>query len=82
MKLFICEKPAQARDIARVLFGKDVRNQGFYYEQGNVCVTYAVGHILEMAMPEDYIEGLKYWDIDPLPLIPEKWKMKILILKN
>ena len=77
MKLFICEKPAQARDIARVLFGKDVRNQGFYYEQGSVCVTYAVGHILEMAMPEDYVEGLKYWDIDALPLIPEKWKMKI-----
>ena len=77
MKLFICEKPAQARDIARVLFGKDVKNQGFYYEQGNVCVTYAVGHILEMAVPEDYIEGLKFWDINPLPIIPEKWKLKI-----
>lgn len=78
MRLFICEKPGQAKDIARVLFGQLPRNMGFYYEHGNDCVTWAVGHILESAKPEEYVEELnKFWNLEPLPLFPDKWKFKV-----
>ncbi|MDK1050685.1 toprim domain-containing protein, partial [Cronobacter sakazakii] len=52
MQLFLCEKPSQAKDIARVL-GISKREQGFI-SGGNIVVTWAVGHLLETASPEAY----------------------------
>ncbi|MDE9591225.1 toprim domain-containing protein, partial [Xenorhabdus bovienii] len=54
MQLYLCEKPSQARDIARVL-GVKQRGQGCLLNQ-NVTVTWAIGHLLEMAAPEHYGE--------------------------
>lgn len=75
MKLFLCEKPSQARDIAKVL-GAGVKGDGHISGNG-VAVTWCVGHLLEQAPPEHYDEGLKFWDIARLPVIPVEWKMEV-----
>jgi len=72
MKLFICEKPAQARDIARNL-NASKKHDG--YLEGNNCqVTWCVGHLLELAPPEYYRSDIKPWRLEKLPIIPEQWE--------
>lgn len=73
--LFICEKPSQARDIARNL-GATRRGNGFIQGDG-VTVTWCLGHLLELKPPGDYCKDLKPWRMSVLPIIPEKWKMDI-----
>ncbi|EGT3611415.1 DNA topoisomerase III [Morganella morganii] len=76
MKLFLCEKPSQAKDIARVI-GANQRLDNFY--QGNgVQVAWARGHLLEQAEPDAY--GVQYaapWRQTVLPIIPENWQMVV-----
>lgn len=77
-RLYLCEKPSQAADIAKVIMGKDVRKKGIYFEQGSNVVTWAVGHVLRQAMPEEYDEKFKaFGDVSLLPIVPEKWKMLV-----
>lgn len=72
MRLFICEKPSQARDIARVL---QASNRGDGCLKGhNVTVTWCVGHLLETAPPETYGD-YKRWSLDDLPIIPSRWQL-------
>jgi DNA topoisomerase-3 len=69
MRLFICEKPSQGRDLAGVL-GATRRGDGFLTGSG-VTVTWAVGHLLETAPPEAY--GQQYgkpWSLSALPILP------------
>src|SRR5476651_959293 len=69
MRLFLCEKPSQGRDIAAVL-GATQRGQGFLHGPG-VTVTWAVGHLLETAAPEAY--GPQFgrpWTLGALPILP------------
>ncbi|HEN8704471.1 TPA: DNA topoisomerase III [Pseudomonas putida] len=72
MRLFICEKPSQARDIARVLQASN-RGDGCLRGQ-NVTVTWCVGHLLETAPPEAYGD-YKRWSLDDLPIIPSRWQL-------
>ena len=72
-KLFICEKPSQARDIARIL--GVTQKQEFYIEGTDTIVTWCLGHLLETAMPEHYCENIKPWRVEKLPIIPEVWHM-------
>ena len=74
-QLYLCEKPSQAKDIARVL-GANKRNIG-YFEGDGVIVTWCFGHLLEMAAPDDYDPGLKSWRLETLPIIPKKWILKV-----
>ncbi|QXH48912.1 DNA topoisomerase III [Pseudomonas xanthosomatis] len=75
MRLFLCEKPSQAKDIAKVL-GANRRGDGCW--QGtDVCVTWCIGHLLETAPPDAYDERYKRWSLEHLPIIPEKWKMTV-----
>lgn len=74
-RLFLCEKPSQGRDIARVL-GAHQRATG-YYTGENVIVTWCIGHLLEAAPPEAYGEQYKRWSIDHLPIIPERWMFNV-----
>lgn len=74
MKLFIAEKPSMAKEIAACLPGP--------YKAGNGCivtgagvVTWAFGHILRMAAPEEYDAKYKAWRSDDLPIVPEDWKL-------
>lgn len=81
MRLFIAEKPSVGRAIAAVLPGKAVprgpeKSPPTHIEVGNDVVTWAFGHLLEQAQPEDYSESYKNWTFEALPIIPFQWKMK------
>lgn len=75
MRLFIAEKPELARAIAVVLNGTSQKCDG-YIQKDNDIVTWAFGHLLELAMPEDYDIKWKNWDLNTLPLHIEKFKYK------
>lgn len=74
MRLFICEKPSQARDIARVLQATR-RGDGCWQGQG-ATVTWCVGHLLETAPPEAY-GNYKRWSLEDLPIIPAHWQLVV-----
>ena len=74
MRLFIAEKPSLARAIAVVL-SKPQENNKLFIKAGDDIVAWACGHLLELAMPEDYDEKYKRWDKDLLPIEPDFWKM-------
>ncbi|MFJ5299225.1 DNA topoisomerase III [Pseudomonas sp. NPDC088368] len=71
MRLYLCEKPSQAKDIAKVL-GATQRADGAILGNG-IAVTWGIGHLLETAPPEAYGEHLKSWNIDHLPILPPNW---------
>jgi len=73
-KLFVCEKPSQARDIARALGA--TRKRENYIEGSEVLVTWCLGHLLEAAKPDYYCANLKPWRIEKLPILPEQWHME------
>jgi len=72
--LYLCEKPSQARDIARILGA--TQRQDTHLTGSGVIVTWALGHLLEQAPPEDYCESLQPWRLDVLPVVPDRWKLK------
>lgn len=74
-RLFLCEKPSQGRDIARVLGARD-KGDGTLTGHG-VTVTWCFGHLLEMAPPEGYGGQYKHWALDTLPIIPEAWRLEV-----
>src|SRR3954467_13247276 len=73
--LIIAEKPSVAADLARAL-GK-VPKKGDHYENDEYVITSAVGHLVELLMPED-MDKKKYgfWRLETLPIIPEKFELK------
>lgn len=73
--LIIAEKPSVAADLARSL-GK-IPKSGDHYENDRYVITSAVGHLVELEMPED-IDKKKYgfWRLETLPIIPEKFGLK------
>ncbi|MBW7895203.1 MAG: DNA topoisomerase 3 [Opitutaceae bacterium] len=73
--LIIAEKPSVAADLARSL-GK-VPKKGDHYENDTHVISSAVGHLVELAMPED-IDKKKYgfWRLETLPIIPDKFELK------
>jgi len=75
MRLFICEKPSQARDIANAMDESFEKEDGFL-TSGNTIISWCFGHLLELAPPDDYCENLKPWRVSVLPVIPEKWVLK------
>jgi DNA topoisomerase-3 len=72
--LVIAEKPSVAVDLAKVL-GRFDKKDG-YLENEKFIVSWAFGHLLELAEPEDYDPMLKKWNIDHLPILPENFKMR------
>jgi DNA topoisomerase-3 len=75
MRLFLCEKPSQAKDIAQVL-GATRRGEGCWVGAG-VTVTWCIGHLLETAPPDSYDARYKRWVLADLPIVPERWKMLV-----
>lgn len=72
--LILAEKPSVARDLAAVL-GRFQKKEG-YLENDKYVITWALGHLAELAEPEDYDESLKKWDLKTLPIIPENFRLK------
>ena len=75
-QLIITEKPSVAQDIARAL-GK-MKKKEEYWENENYIVTWAVGHLVTLAEPEDYDKKFKMWRLALLPVIPEGFKLKAI----
>lgn len=74
--LVIAEKPSVARDIARVL-GCSKKNNS-YIEGKDYVVTWALGHLVTLADPEEYGEQYKTWRMDTLPMLPDRWKLVVI----
>lgn len=75
MKVCIAEKPSVAREIANVL-GANTKRDG-YFEGNGYAVTYTFGHLCTLFEPNDYKPHWKSWDLNNLPMLPEKFETKI-----
>lgn len=75
MKLIITEKPSVAKDIANVL-GINKRENGYMTGNGYI-VTWCVGHLIQLAMPEEYDQKFKSWNLDTLPIFPNRFKYTV-----
>ena len=76
MKLVIAEKPSVARDIANVLGAVQKRNG--YLEGNGYLVTWCIGHLVQLANPEEYDETLRRWKMDTLPIMPAEFRYEIV----
>ena len=76
MKLVIAEKPSVARDIASVLGATQKRNG--YLEGNGYQVTWCIGHLVQLANPEEYDETLRRWKMDTLPIMPAQFRYEIV----
>jgi len=74
--LVLAEKPSVAREIARVL--KCNNKQKGYIEGSQYVVTWALGHLVTLAEPDDYDVKYKQWKLEDLPMLPEKMKLKVI----
>ncbi len=75
MKVCIAEKPSVAREIATIL-GANTKRDG-YYEGNGYAVTYTFGHLCTLLEPKDYKPHWKSWDLNNLPMLPQKFETKV-----
>ncbi len=75
LKVCIAEKPSVAREIASVL-GATTKRDG-YFEGNGYAVTFTFGHLCTLFEPNDYKPHWKSWDLNNLPMLPEKFKVKV-----
>ncbi len=76
MKVCIAEKPSVAREIAAVL-GANTKHDG-YFEGNGYAVTFTFGHLCTLFEPNDYKPHWKSWDLNNLPMLPEKFETKVV----
>ncbi|GBF74493.1 DNA topoisomerase III [Paenibacillus sp. 598K] len=74
--LVLAEKPSVARELARVLGCH--QKQRHHFEGGQYVVTWALGHLVTLAEPEDYDSKYKSWTLEDLPLLPGKMELKVM----
>lgn len=74
--LVIAEKPSVARDIARVL-GANQKNGGVL-EGKKYVVTWALGHLVTLADPEEYDKKYEKWEMSTLPMMPKDMKLVVI----
>ena len=74
--LVIAEKPSVARDIARVLHCTQKGNG--ILEGKEYVVTWALGHLVTLADPEEYDKKYMKWDMETLPMMPDKMKLVVI----
>ena len=76
MKLCIAEKPSVGREIARVL-GATASKNG-YMEGNGYWVSWTFGHLCTLYEPEDYGMEWKQWRMEVLPMIPQRFRLKLI----
>lgn len=74
--LVLAEKPSVARDIARVLGCH--KNISGAIEGEKYIVTWALGHLVTLADPEEYDKDFKAWNMTYLPMLPPKWELVVI----
>jgi DNA topoisomerase III len=74
--LVIAEKPSVGQDLARVLPGPFKKQEGLLEGPEHV-ITWAVGHLVQLAEPDEYDPKYKRWRMDDLPIVPERFKLVV-----
>ncbi len=74
--LLVAEKPSVGQDLARVLPGPFKKQEGFLEGPDHV-VTWAVGHLVQLAEPEAYDAKYKSWRMADLPIVPDRFKLEV-----
>jgi DNA topoisomerase-3 len=74
--LVIAEKPSVGRDLARVLPGAFTKREG-YLEGPEHIITWAVGHLVQLADPDEYDDRFKKWRMADLPIVPDRFKLVV-----
>ncbi|HEY4896542.1 MAG TPA: DNA topoisomerase 3 [Solirubrobacteraceae bacterium] len=74
--LLVAEKPSVGQDLARVLPGPFKKGEGFLEGPDHV-VTWAVGHLVQLAEPEAYDAKFKSWKMPDLPIVPDRFKLVV-----
>src|ERR671921_1646876 len=74
--LVIAEKPSVGRDLARVLPGPFAKQEG-YLEGPEHILTWAVGHLVQLAEPDEYDPKFKRWRMADLPIVPDRFKLVV-----
>lgn len=82
--IIVNEKPSVSRDFAHALGVKETTRHDGYIEGysdffgSTVQITWCIGHLVTMALPDEYDESMKSWKMETLPFIPEQFKYKII----
>ena len=74
--LVIAEKPSVGRDLARVLPGPFAKHEG-YLEGPEHVISWAVGHLVQLAEPDEYDPKFKRWRMADLPIVPDRFKLVV-----
>jgi DNA topoisomerase-3 len=74
--LVIPEKPSVGREISKILPGPFTKDEGFLEGPEHV-ITWAVGHLVQLAEPDEYDDKFKKWRMADLPIVPERFKLVI-----
>src|SRR5918992_1621110 len=74
--LVIAEKPSVGRDLTRALPGAFTKHEGYLESDAHV-VTWAVGHLVQLAEPEQYDPKYKKWRMADLPIVPERFDLVV-----
>lgn len=75
MILYIAEKPSLGRAIASGLSAQQTKGDGCIFLPNGDVVSWCIGHLLEQAVPEQYDDRYKKWDINDLPIAPQQWQL-------
>src|SRR5580700_4144369 len=76
LTLVIAEKPSVGRDLVAVLPGAFTKHEG-YLEGPEHVVTWAVGHLVQLADPDEYDDRFKKWRMADLPIVPDRFKLVV-----
>ena len=76
MELYIAEKPSVGRTIASVI-GANERRDG-YWEGNGRLVSWCIGHLVALAIPEAYRSDYQRWRYSDLPILPDKWQYTVV----
>ncbi len=74
--LVIAEKPSVGRDFVPILPGAFAKHEG-YLEGPEHVVTWAVGHLVQLADPDEYDDRFKKWRMADLPIVPDEFKLVV-----
>ena len=74
--LVIAEKPSVGRDVSRVLPGQFTKHEG-YLESDEHVMTWAVGHLVQLAEPDEYDPKFKKWRMADLPIVPDEFHLVV-----
>jgi DNA topoisomerase III len=74
--LVIAEKPSVGQDLSKVLAGPFTKNEGFLEGPEHV-ITWAVGHLVQLAEPDEYDDRFKKWRMADLPIVPDRFRLVI-----